>query len=84
MIAKSLAVLLALGLGTGAALAQSNAQLMVPAVTAAKAKGYKLELKADLSKVAGQVVQVNNDTSRSLNQLPDAKKMTLPNFNVAR
>jgi hypothetical protein len=84
MITKSLAVLLALGLGTGAALAQSNAQLMVPAVTAAKAKGYKLELKADLSKVAGQVVQVNNDTSRSLNQLPDAKKMTLPNFNVAR
>ncbi len=84
MITKSLAVLLALGLGTGAALAQSNAQLMVPAVTAAKAKGYKLELKADMSKVAGQVVQVNNDTSRSLNQLPDAKKMTLPNFNVSR
>jgi hypothetical protein len=84
MIAKSLAVLLAFGLGTGAALAQSDAKLMVPAATAAQAKGYKFEFKADMSKVAGQVVQINNDTSRSFNQLPDAKKMTLPNFNVQR
>jgi hypothetical protein len=84
MITKTVAVLIALGLGAGAALAQTNPKLMVPAVTAAKAKGYKLELKADLSKVAGQVVEVNNDTSRSLGTMPDAKKMTLPNFNIAR
>jgi hypothetical protein len=84
MLTKSLAVLIALGVGAGAAVAQSNPKLMVPAVTAAKAKGYKLELKADMSKVAGQVVQINNDTSRSLGGMPDAKKMTLPNFNVDR
>jgi hypothetical protein len=84
MLTKSLAVLIALGLGTGAALAQSNPKLMVPAVSAAQAKGYTIEQKADLTKVAGQVVKVNDDTSRSLGQLPDAKKMILPNFNVAR
>lgn len=84
MITKSLAVLIALGLGAGAAYAQSNQPLMVPAVSADKAKGYTFEQKADLSKVAGQVVQTNNDTSRSLKGLPDAKSMTLPNFNVTR